>query len=61
MRARGAAWPALCDYLEGRAKPTRAEHWTTSTVSSLIGNRVYLGEASNADTRNPDAHEARGD
>jgi len=43
---------------EGVETPGGSKYWTIQTVSAILGNRVYLGEARHGDDIvNPDAHE----
>jgi DNA invertase Pin-like site-specific DNA recombinase len=46
MRAEGARWTDVQRWLEAREvpSPTGARMWTTSTISTLVANRTYLGE-----------------
>jgi DNA invertase Pin-like site-specific DNA recombinase len=55
-RAAGASWRELCDLLEERL-PRKEGRWTHQTISSIVGRRVYLGEAYQGAVVNKDAHE----
>jgi site-specific DNA recombinase len=55
-RAAGDSWNALCVYLDGALPRENGGGWTRQTVSSMIGHRVYLGQAHAGDSVNPDAH-----
>jgi site-specific DNA recombinase len=55
-RAAGESWDALCVYLD-EALPKDGGGWTRQTVSSMIGRRVYLGEAHQGAAVNPKAHD----
>lgn len=59
-RATGISWAQLARFLEEEkvVTPWDNEHWTIASVSTIIRNRVYLGEARAGDIVNPDAHEA---
>lgn len=45
MRAAGEPWPRIAAFLNERHPPNRAPAWTRSTVSHLIRNSAYLGQA----------------
>jgi DNA invertase Pin-like site-specific DNA recombinase len=59
-RATGISWAQLARFLEEEkvVTPWDNEHWTVASVSTIIRNRVYLGEARAGNIVNPDAHEA---
>jgi site-specific DNA recombinase len=56
-RAQGASWEALAAYLDTALPRGNGHSWMRQTVASMIGRRVYLGEASAGDAVNPEAHE----
>jgi DNA invertase Pin-like site-specific DNA recombinase len=58
-RAAGASWSELARLLEARGVvgPYANAVWTTSAVSKVVRNRVYLGEARSGQHVNADAHE----
>lgn len=58
-RAHGESWTALADFLSasGVKSSKGNSSWSVTGVSSLIRNRVYLGEARGGSYNNPDAHE----
>lgn len=58
MKAAGASWGELADYLNstGTQGPYKAELWTNRAMSHILQNRVYLGEARSGKHVNPDAH-----
>lgn len=58
MRAAGAPWPAIAAFLNERHPPNRAPAWTRSTVSHLIRNRAYIGQATCGRHVQIDAHPA---
>lgn len=57
-RAAGASWKAIADWLTEEGIPTLrgAPAWTVATVSTVIRNRVYLGEARSGDIVKVGAH-----
>lgn len=62
FRRRGAevSWGQLARFLEeeGIMTPANSQHWSDQTLSAIIRNRVYLGEARHGENNvNPDAHE----
>lgn len=57
-RASGGSWGELAEVLAGVPTPYGAEHWTSRSLSHLIGNRVYLGEARSGEFVLPGAHPA---
>jgi hypothetical protein len=59
-RAQGASWTELADFLSSSGVHTSKGNssWSVAGVSSLIRNRVYLGEARGGSYANPKAHEA---
>ncbi len=65
MRASGASYTAIAEYLTAARAQTRpgkqgtfTKGWSRSGVTHLLRNRVYLGELSADGAVNPDAHEA---
>ncbi len=58
-RAAGQSWTQLARFLEerGLVTPWGNEHWTVATVRSIVGNRVYLGEARAGSIVKAGAHE----
>jgi DNA invertase Pin-like site-specific DNA recombinase len=58
-RAAGVSWAQLARFLEekGVTTPWSNEHWTVASVSTVVRNRVYLGEARAGKIVNPQAHE----
>ena len=65
-RAAGASWAELARYINDQGVPVRyasgdergnGARWTGSTVSRLVGGRVYLGESSHGGITNAEAHE----
>jgi DNA invertase Pin-like site-specific DNA recombinase len=65
MRAAGASYNAIAEYLTGARVHTRpgkqgsfTKGWSRSGVTHLLKNRVYLGELGADGTVNPDAHDA---
>jgi DNA invertase Pin-like site-specific DNA recombinase len=65
MRAAGASYNAIAEYLTAARVQTRpgrqgafTNGWSRSGVTHLLRNRVYLGELSADGAVNPDAHEA---
>lgn len=62
FRRRGAeqSWTQLARFLEeeGVVTPWGNAYWTVASVSTIIRNRVYLGEARAGAITNPEAHEA---
>lgn len=60
MRARGATWGELARFLNqhGVEGPYRQELWTQRSMSHILSNPVYLGEARSGAYINPDAHQA---
>jgi site-specific DNA recombinase len=54
-RAAGASWSQLCAFLDERL-PRERGAWRSSSVSTLIRCRTYLGEARGGSTVNPTAH-----
>ncbi len=58
LRAAGESWPRLAAFLNKQHPPNKAPRWTHSTVSHLIRNRAYLGEASHGQHVQAGAHPA---
>lgn len=58
LRAAGESWPKIARLLNERHPPNRAPRWTHSTVTHLIHNRAYLGEASHGKHLQRSAHPA---
>jgi site-specific DNA recombinase len=58
-RANGVSWTVLADFLStGGVKSSKGSSaWSMTGVSSLIKNRVYLGEARSGKYVNPNGHE----
>jgi DNA invertase Pin-like site-specific DNA recombinase len=58
-RANGASWTELADSLtaSGVRSSKGSSAWSVTGVSSLVKNRVYLGEARSGRYVNPDGHE----
>jgi site-specific DNA recombinase len=58
-RATGASWTELADYLtnSGVKSSKGSSGWSITGTSSLVKNRVYLGEARSGKYVNPSAHE----
>lgn len=58
-RAAGVSWTQLAHFLEdeGVATPWGNVHWTVASVSTVVRNRVYLGEARAGKIVNAKAHE----
>jgi len=58
-RGRGASWRELAGKLAeaGVATPYGSEHWTPRSISHILANRVYLGEARSGEHVLPGAHE----
>ena len=59
LRAGGSRWTDVQRWLEqeGIASPTGAPLWTTSSISTLVRNRIYLGEVKMGAHVTIDAHE----
>ena len=55
--AGGASWSELASLLEGVRTPYGATSWTGRSLSHVVSNRVYLGEARSGEFVNPEAHE----
>jgi DNA invertase Pin-like site-specific DNA recombinase len=55
-RGAGTSWTDLCAMLDERLPRENGNHWSRSTVSSLITRRTYLGEARGGGIVNTDAH-----
>jgi site-specific DNA recombinase len=58
LRAAGESWPRIAEYLNKHHAPNKAKAWTHATVTHLIRNRAYLGEAYHGDHVQPGAHPA---
>lgn len=56
-RARGDSWRALAEYLD-EAAPRESGSWPISTLTTMVGRRVYLGEAAAGEIVNREAHPA---
>jgi site-specific DNA recombinase len=58
-RAGGASWTELADFLtaSGAKSSKGSSAWSVTGASSLVKNRVYLGEARSGKHINPRAHE----
>ena len=58
-RANGASWTELADFLtaSGIKSSKGSSAWSITGASSLVKNRVYLGEARSGKYVNPQAHE----
>ena len=58
-RAVGASWAELARYLEDHKvyPSTGNKHWSTVSVSHLVKNPVYLGQARSGSVVNDQAHE----
>jgi site-specific DNA recombinase len=58
-RALGASWTELADFLtaSGVTSSKGSAAWSVTGASSLVKNRVYLGEARSGKYLNPNAHE----
>ncbi|MGI8593638.1 MAG: recombinase family protein [Solirubrobacteraceae bacterium] len=58
-RAKGTSVRQLCRWLDSLGLPTVTgnRHWTDSTVSHILENRVYLGESRSGAFVNESAHE----
>ena len=59
MRADGAKWPPIIEALHqlGVASPSGEPYWSTSTLSTIVRNRVYRGEVKMGDHVTRDAHD----
>ena len=59
-RADGASWSDAATVLEeaGVRTPYGSENWSQRSLTHLVSNRAYLGEARSGEFVNPDAHEA---
>jgi hypothetical protein len=59
LRASGASWASLARYLEqqGVSSPTGTGSWSKQSVTGMLRNPVYLGEARSGSVRNPGAHQ----
>jgi DNA invertase Pin-like site-specific DNA recombinase len=57
-RGRGESWEEICRWLDSIGAETRnGVGWQHRTVSRIVNNPVYLGEARHGEFVNPDAHE----
>ena len=54
-RGNGQSLRSLCDFLDERLRREKA--WPVSTVTSILSNRVYLGQAKSGEFVNPNAHQ----
>jgi site-specific DNA recombinase len=59
MKAAGSSWRDLGDYLtaNGVRTPYGLQYWVGRSLSHVIANRAYLGEARSGEYVNPEAHE----
>ena len=57
-KANGASWRELSELMAGVPSPYGATEWPDRSLSHLLSNRAYLGEARSGEFVNPDAHEA---
>ncbi len=57
-KASGASWLQLARWLDVVMPKPAGRLWARSSVSDLIGRRVYLGEVHHGEFRNAGAHEA---
>lgn len=59
-RARGDSWAKLAAFLNATdvRGPYNAQQWTNRSMSHILANRVYLGEARSGEFANPRAHDA---
>lgn len=59
LRAHGSSWSELCSHIESAGvKPMRGgERWAIHTVSAIIRNPVYRGQARQGKHVNEDAHD----
>jgi hypothetical protein len=59
-RATGASWAELARFLEQEKvfPPTGNKHWSKVSVSGVLKNPVYLGQARSGTVVNENAHEA---
>lgn len=57
-RAAGMSFGMLADWLTSVAPTRDAPRWAESTVTKMLANRVYLGEATHGAYHNPSAHGA---
>lgn len=55
-RAAGAPWRTLAAFLDERLPRENGGAWAVSTLTSMLGRRVYLGEAAAGDLINATAH-----
>lgn len=59
MREARASWKDIADELLAQGfRPRRAETWGTAALSHMLGNRVYLGEATQGEMVREAAHPA---
>lgn len=56
-KARGASWRELSELMAGVASPYGSTEWPDRSLSHLLSNRVYLGEARSGEFVNLEAHE----
>lgn len=59
MKADGASWRDLADYLRAHSveSPYGTTDWQPRALTHVIANRAYLGEARSGEFTNPNAHE----
>lgn len=55
-KANGASWTEISRRMEGIPTPYGSTHWTNRSMSHLLTNRVYLGEARSGEFVLADAH-----
>lgn len=59
LRAEGKSWRSICDALTAAGyRPRRGSNWTTNTVTAMLANPVYLGQAKQGDLVKEGAHPA---
>ena len=56
-KANGASWRELSDLMQGVPSPYGSVQWPDRSLSHLLSNRAYLGEARSGEFVNPNAHE----
>ena len=57
LKAQGASWAELRRSMAGVPTPYGSVEWADRSLSHLLSNRVYLGEARSGEFVNPTAHE----
>lgn len=57
-KGNGASWRELSELMNGVPSPYGSMQWPDRSLSHLLSNRVYLGEARSGEFVNPTAHEA---